>query len=66
MHWGDALRYSCSVGGTHWDALGNGNGKGLAGPRPVLFFAPSHVKKRIESWGAEGLQQQIASAWSNF
>jgi len=67
-HWGDALRYSCSVGGTHWDALGNGNGngKGLAGPRPVLFFAPSHVKKRIESWGAEGLQQQIASAWSNF
>ena len=63
-HWDDALRYSCSVGGTHWDALGSS--KGLAGPRPVLFFAPTQVKKRIEEWGAAGLQQHIASAWSNF
>lgn len=63
-HWADALKYSCSVGGTHWDSLGSS--KGLAGPRPVLFFAPSQVKKRIEDWGAAGLQQQSASAWSNF
>ena len=63
-HWAGALRYSCSVGGTHWDALGGS--KGLVGPRPVLFFAPSQVKKRIEDWGAAGLQQRIAIAWSNF
>ncbi len=38
-HWQDRLAYSCSVGGTHWQELGSG--KGLAGPRPVLFFAPA-------------------------
>ena len=63
-HWAGALRYSCSVGGTHWDALGSS--KGLIGPKPVLFFAPSHLKKRIEDWGAAGFQRHIASAWSNF
>ena len=36
-HFGDQLKYSCSVGGTHWDELGSG--KGLPGPRPTLFFA---------------------------
>ena len=63
-HWADALNYSCSVGGTHWDALGIS--KGLAEPRPVLFFASSQVKKRIEDWNAAGLQQHIAGAWANF
>ena len=46
--------YSCSVGGTHWQALGGG--KGLPGPRPVLFFAPAQVKKRVAEWGASGLR----------
>ena len=63
-HLGDHLRYSCSVGGTHWDALGSG--KGLAGPRPVLFFAPAQAKKRSADWGPAGLQQRMASAWSAF
>jgi hypothetical protein len=46
--WSDRLAYSCSVGGTHWQALGGG--KGLAGPRPVLFFAPAQIKKRVAEW----------------
>ena len=62
--WRDALAYSCSVGGTHWEALGGG--KGLAGPRPVLFFAPAQIKKRIAEWGALGLEERLASAWSAF
>ena len=33
QHFGEVLAYSCSVGGTHWDALGSG--KGLPGPRPL-------------------------------
>ncbi|HJV59644.1 MAG TPA: DUF2855 family protein, partial [Albitalea sp.] len=37
-HFDARLMYSCSVGGTHWSELGGA--KGLAGPRPVLFFAP--------------------------
>ena len=56
--------YSCSVGGTHWEALGGG--KGLPGPRPVLFFAPAQIKKRVADWGAIGLQERLASAWTAF
>jgi hypothetical protein len=62
--WGDALAYSCSVGGTHWEALGGG--KGLPGPRPVLFFAPAQIKKRVAEWGATGLQDRLGSAWAAF
>jgi len=63
-HWTDELRYSCSVGGTHWDELGGG--KGLPGPRPVLFFAPAQIKKRMADWGPGGLQQRLADAWRAF
>ncbi len=62
--WNDRLVYSCSVGGTHWQALGGG--KGLPGPRPVLFFAPAQAKKRLADWGALGLQERLAAAWSLF
>lgn len=50
-----ALTYSCSVGATQWDA-GGGAGD-LPGPRPELFFAPSHIK------GNAGLQQRMADGW---
>jgi hypothetical protein len=63
-HWRDRLMYSCSVGGTHWEGLGGG--KGLAGPRPVLFFAPAQAKKRVGAWGAAGFQERLAGAWSAF
>jgi len=61
---GDRLAYSCSVGGTHWEALGGG--RNLPGPRPVLFFAPAQVKKRIGEWGLSGLQAKVLSAWQQF
>lgn len=65
---GDHLQYSCSVGGTHWEGLGNG--QGLTGPRPVMFFAPAQLKKRLapppDGWGAEGLQRQMNEAWQAF
>ena len=64
QHFGERLAYSCSVGGTHWASLGSG--KGLPGPRPVLFFAPAQVKKRNADWGAAGLQQRMAEAWAAF
>jgi hypothetical protein len=63
-HWNEQLAYSCSVGGTHWEALGGG--RGLAGPRPVLFFAPAQVEKRVAEWGAGGLQERVATAWGLF
>ena len=67
-HFGDALRYSCSVGGTHWDELGGG--RDLPGPRPTLFFAPAQIAKRSAAppagWGAAQLQARIAAAWTAF
>ena len=63
-HWQDRLAYSCSVGGTHWEGLGSG--KGLAGPRPILFFAPAQAKKRVGDWGPQGFQDRLAGAWSAF
>jgi hypothetical protein len=63
-HFGDRLAYSCSVGGTHWEELGGG--KGLPGPRPVLFFAPAQIKKRHADWGAAGLSQRTEAAWGAF
>lgn len=61
------LMHSCSVGGTHWDELGaKGANRDLPGPRPTLFFAPAQASKRIEQWGAGGLQQRLAAAWVAF
>ena len=63
-HFGDQLKYSCSVGGTHWDALSAAGG--LPGPRPTLFFAPAQIRKRAADWGPAALQQRIAVAWTSF
>ncbi len=67
-HWGDALTYSSSIGGTHWEALGPG--RDLPGPRPTLFFAPAQMKRRSaeppEGWGSAVLRQRIAAAWNAF
>jgi len=63
-HFGDSLRYSCSVGGTHWKNLAFG--MEFPGPTPTLFFAPSHVAKRIEDWGPAGLQKRMSDAWAAF
>ncbi len=67
-HFGDALRYSCSVGGTHWDALGGA--RDLPGPRPTLFFAPAQIARRSaappEGWGPGELQRRLAATWTAF
>ena len=62
--WGDRLAYSCSVGATHWQVLGNA--KGLPGPRPVMFFAPAQAQKRIADWGATEFHARLAAAWDEF
>jgi hypothetical protein len=67
-HFRDALAYSCSVGGTHWQALGGG--RDLPGPKPTLFFAPAQIARRSaappEGWGAAVLNQRIGEAWAAF
>ena len=65
---GDALKFSSSIGGTHWDALGSA--RDLPGPRPTLFFAPAQVKARSapppQGWGAAELQRRLGQAWAGF
>jgi uncharacterized protein DUF2855 len=62
--WNERLAYSCSVGATHWQELGSA--KGLAGPKPVLFFAPSQAQRRIGEWGAKAFHARLAAAWTAF
>lgn len=63
-HFGAALKYSCVVGGTHWDKIAMG--QELPGVQPALFFAPDQAAKRTSEWGAEGLQQRMGAAWLAF
>lgn len=60
----DQLKYSCTVGATHWDAAPQPTS--LPGPKPEFFFAPARIVKRTEDWGGAGLQDRIASAWKEF
>lgn len=61
------LRYNCSIGGTHVDELAaKGGSRDLPGPRPVLFFAPAQVKKRVADWGNQAFGRQLAQAWQDF
>jgi Protein of unknown function (DUF2855) len=55
------LQYSCSIGGTHVSALGSG--KNLAGPKPILFFAPAQSAKRAADWGKAVLLKHIETDW---
>lgn len=67
-HFGSALKFSSSIGGTHWESLGSGGG--LPGPRPTLFFAPAQIKKRSapppEGLGPAGLAQRLGERWGAF
>lgn len=58
------LVHSMSVGGTHVEALGRAGD--LPGPRPVLFFAPAQIKKRLGDWGPEGFEQRLGAAWQAY
>jgi hypothetical protein len=64
-HYGDDLLYSMTVGVTHWEELGSGDGE-LPGPTPTFFFAPNRVVKRSEDWGRADLEERVADAWHPF
>jgi Protein of unknown function (DUF2855) len=58
------LKYSCSVGGTHVQAMGGA--KGLPGPKAVLFFAPAQIAKRRTDWGGAELNKRLVQSWAAF
>lgn len=59
-----ALAWSCAIGGTHVDQLAGASD--LAGPRPVLFFAPAQARKRHGDWGVAGFNERMLQAWHAF
>ena len=61
---GPQLEYSCSVGVTHWEKMAPI--ADLPGPAPILFFAPEHAGRRVEDWGAAGLQARVGEAMGRF
>ena len=66
----DRLQYSCLVGATHVDARGANSagaaGGQMAGPKPVLFFAPDHAVSAIQELGPKGFGEAVASSWKSF
>jgi Protein of unknown function (DUF2855) len=64
-HYREELLYSMTVGVTHWEELGAGQGD-LPGPAPSFFFAPDRVSKRSGDWGAAELQQRVSEPWHPF
>jgi hypothetical protein len=61
---GHNVTYICMVGAPHWGSAPRAND--LPGAPPSFFFAPSQLQKRIQDWGAEGLQQRVGDAWRRF
>ena len=66
QHLSEQLRYSCSVGATHWEQSQMSGNDPLPGPRPTMFFAPSQIQKRVEDWGHAELARRTAQAWDPF
>ena len=71
-HYGDDLRHSAIVGGTHWDERPSDEAAGpLPGPAPAMFFAPDQIRKRVEDWGSASYDERMtaglrqAIAWSD-
>jgi hypothetical protein len=59
-HFGDALRHSMAIGRSHHDAPPRA--QAMPGPKPRFFFAPTQAAKRIQDWGAAGLQARTREA----
>lgn len=63
---GDNLKYSCLVGATHVDARGGGRREPMAGPAPILFFAPDHAVASIKAQGPKAFGEAVAKSWNDF
>jgi len=63
-HFADNVRYSCTVGATHWES--SRPGSGLPGAPPTFFFAPAQLQKRIQEWGPDELRERLGAAWLRF
>ncbi len=63
-HYIDSLKHSCRIGATHYAEMGPT--KGLPGPKPEFFFAPTHVQRRSEEIGAKALMMNMGASYVAF
>jgi len=63
-HFGESLKYSCSIGATHWDQTSHR--VDISGPKPQFFFAPSQLSKRGKEWGREEFNMRLDTALNTF
>ncbi len=61
---GEQLKYSCSVGVTHWEKMAPT--EEVPGPPRILFFAPDHARKRVGDWGAAAFQSRVGEPMRQF
>jgi hypothetical protein len=62
---GAQLRHSCLVGATHWERRTTAPAA-LPGPAPRFFFAPDHMRRRIQYWGRPEFERRFAEKWQRF
>ncbi|WP_297511826.1 DUF2855 family protein [uncultured Caulobacter sp.] len=61
---GDALKASILVGGTHWEVPRVQ--AALPGPKPAFFFAPDRIAKRRTDWAPGEFETRYGAAWTPF
>ena len=63
-HFAENLKYSCLVGATHWEA--RAGARDMAGPKPELFFAPTHIQNLRQDIGGREMDLAVADSWQSF
>lgn len=53
---GDNMKFTVKVGLTHWDS--NLDQESIIKERTKFFFAPSHIEKRYNDWGANTFEKR--------
>jgi hypothetical protein len=62
---GDDLKASVIVGGSHWDA-DRASRAPLPGPKPEMFFAPTHIGRLGAAWGGAEFARAVNAALDRF
>ena len=62
---GDSLKASVIVGGSHWNADRSSHAP-LPGPKPEMFFAPTHVGRLGAAWGGAEFTRAVTASLDRF
>jgi hypothetical protein len=63
-HFTDNMKYSASIGATHYDQTGVN--ESLPGATPEFFFAPTQIQKRSAEWSAAEFAERSSASFVSF